>query len=233
MRLSFSKSLGGGFGIYSSQSFGAKKMTQAQIAAAKKEQFLKNVAQVSQFCLGDFLQRCGYNVKTITYVTSSDFGLNSSDFFKRSENNALFDRLIEIQKEIGLEIQKINFSGALSAKRRERLTDLVFEIDEILSKAHAETNPNEAILQIIAQKRQKSYEDIKDEWNKAVMSPLKKTVFGVAFVITGFLAFTGVLALVLNRDISFFEIFIVLVLLFLLLVVTFILYKKQTAKPKT
>lgn len=55
MRLSFSKSLGGGFRIYSSQSFGAKKMTQAQIAAAKKEQFLKNVAQVSQFCLGDFL----------------------------------------------------------------------------------------------------------------------------------------------------------------------------------
>lgn len=233
MRLSFSKSLGGGFRIYSSQSFGAKKMTQTQIAVAKKEQFLKNVAQVSQFCLGDFLQRCGYNVKTITYVTSSDFGLNSSDFFKRSENNALFDRLIEIQKEIGLEIQKINFSGALSAKRRERLTDLVFKIDEILSKAHAETNPNEAILQIIAQKRQKSYEDIKDEWNKAVMSPLKKTVFGVAFVITGFLAFTGVLALVLNRDISFFEIFIVLVLLFLPLVVTFILYKKQTAKPKT
>ena len=233
MRLSFSKSLGDGFRIYSSQSFGAKKMTQAQIAAAKKEQFLKNVAQVSQFCLGDFLQRCGYNVKTITYVTSSDFGLNSSDFFKRSENNALFDRLIEIQKEIGLEIQKINFSGALSAKRRERLTDLVFKIDEILSKAHAETNPNEAILQIIAQKRQKSYEDIKDEWNKAVMSPLKKTVFGVAFVITGFLAFTGVLALVLNRDISFFEIFIVLVLLFLPLVVMFILYKKQTAKPKT
>ena len=233
MRLSFSKSLGGGFRIYSSQSFGAKKMTQTQIAVAKKEQFLKNVAQVSQFCLGDFLQRCGYNVKTITYVTSSDFGLNSSDFFKRSENNALFDRLIEIQKEIGLEIQKINFSGALSAKRRERLTDLVFKIDEILSKAHAETNPNEAILQIIAQKRQKSYEDIKDEWNKAVMSPLKKTVFGVAFVITGFLAFTGVLALVLNRDISFFESFIVLVLLFLPLVVTFILYKKQTAKPKT
>ena len=232
MRLSFSKSLGGGFRIYSSQSFGAKKMTQAQIAAAKKEQFLKNVAQVSQFCLGDFLQRCGYDVKTITYVTSSDFGLNSSDFFKRSENNALFDRLIEIQKEIGLEIQKINFSGALFAKRRERLTDLVFEIDEILSKAHAETNPDETILQIIAQNRQKNYEDIKDEWNKAVMSPLKKTVFSVAFVITGFLAFTGVLALVLNRDISFFEIFIVLVLLFLPLVVTFILYKKQTAKPK-
>ena len=120
----------------------------------------------------------------------------------------------------------------LSAKRRERLTDLAFEISDILSKACAETNPNEAILQTIAQKRQKSYEDIKDEWNKAIMSPLKKTVFSVAFVITGFLAFTGVLALVLNRDISFFEIFIVLVLLFLPLIVTFILYKKQTAKPK-
>ena len=84
-------------------------MTQAQIAAAKKEQFLKNVAQVSQFCLDDFLQRCGYDVKTVTYVSSCDFGLNSSDFFKISESSALFDRLVEIQREIGTEIQKINF----------------------------------------------------------------------------------------------------------------------------
>lgn len=231
MRLSFSKSLGGGFRIYSSQSFGAKKMTQAQIAAAKKEQFLKNVAQVSQFCLGDFLQRCGYDVKTITYVAISDFGLNSSDFFKRSENNALFDRLIWIQKEIGLEIQKINFSGALSAKRRERLTDLVFEIDEILSKAHTETNPNEAILQTIAQKRQKSYEDIKSECNKAVMSPFKKIIFGIAFGISGFLAFAGAMALASNRP-SLLEFIAVFVLFFMPLVATFILYKKQTAKPK-
>ena len=214
MRLSFSKSLGGGFRIYLSQSFGAKKMTQTQIAVAKKEQFLKNVAQVSQFCLGDFLQRCGYNVKTITYVTSSDFGLNSSDFFKISENSASFDRLIEIQKEIGTEIQKINFSGALSAKRRERLTDLVFEIDEILSKAHAEMNPDETILQIIAQNRQKSYEDIKDEWNKAVMSPLKKIIFGIAFGIGGFLAFTGAMALVSNRA-SLLEFIAVFILFFI------------------
>ena len=140
--------------------------------------------------LGRFLQRCGY-------VASSDFELNGPDFFKRSENNALFDRLIEIQKEIGLEIQKINFSGTLSAKRRERLTDLVFEIDEILSKAHAETNPNEAILQTIAHKRQKSYEDIKDEWNKAVMSPLKK-LFS-ALPLSGFLAFAGAIALASNH----------------------------------
>ena len=51
-------------------------------------------------------------------------------------------------------------------------------------------------------------------------------------MVTGFLAFTGVLAFVLNRDISFFEIVIVFVLLFLPLVITLILYKKQTAKPK-
>ena len=64
------------------------------------------------------------------------------------------------------------------------------------------------------------------------MSPFKKIIFGVAFVVTGFLAFAGVLAFVLNRDISFFEIVIVFVLLFLPLVITLILYKKQTAKPK-
>lgn len=231
MRLSFSKSLGGGFRIYSSQSFGAKKMTQAQIAAAKKEQFLKNVAQVSQFCLGDFLQRCGYDVKTITYASSCDFGLNSSDFFKISENSASFDRLVEIQKEIGTEIQKINFSGALSAKRRERLTDLAFEIDEILSKAHAETNPNETILQTIAQNRQKNYEDIKSECNKAVISPLKKIIFGIAFGISGFLAFAGVMMLASNHA-SLLEFIVVFILFFMPLVATFILYKKQTAKPK-
>ena len=109
---------------------------------------------------------------------------------------------------------------------------MAFEISDILGKACAETNPNEAILQTIAQKRQKSYEDIKSERNKAVMSPFKKIIFGIAFGISGFLAFTGVLAFVLNRDISFFEIVIVFVLLFLPLISTLILYKKQTAKPK-
>jgi len=173
MRLSFSKSLGGGFRIYSSQSFGAKKMMQAQIAAAKKEQFLKNVAQVSQFCLGDFLQRCGYDVKTVTYASSCDFGLNSSDFFKISKNSASFDRLVGIQKEIGTEIQKINFSGALSAKRCERLTDLAFEMDEILSKACAEMNPNEAILQTIAQNRQKTMRILKTNGIKPLCRRLK------------------------------------------------------------
>ena len=84
--------------------------------------------------LGRFLQRCGC-------VASSDFELNGPDFFKRSENKALFDRLIEIQKEIGIDIQKTNFSGRLSAKTRERLIDSVFEIDDILGGAYAQTNP--------------------------------------------------------------------------------------------
>jgi len=39
MRLSFSKSLGSGFKIYLSERVGPKKLTQAQVAAAKKEQF--------------------------------------------------------------------------------------------------------------------------------------------------------------------------------------------------
>lgn len=121
-----------------------------------------------------FFERCGYDVKTVTYVSSCDFGLNSSDFFKISENSASFDRLLEIQKEIGAEIQKINFSGALSAKRRERLTDLVFEIDEILSKAHTETNPNEAILQTIAQKRQKAMRILKTNGIRPLCRRLKK-----------------------------------------------------------
>ena len=166
-----------------------------------------------------------------SYLSASFNRYYSSDFFKISENGASFDRLVEIQKEIGAEIQKINFSGVLSAKRRERLTDLAFEISDILSKACAETNPNEAILQTIAQKRQKSYEDIKSECNKAVMSPFKKIIFGIAFGISGFLAFAGAMALASNRA-SLLEFIAVFILFFMPLVVTFILYKKQTAKPK-
>ena len=73
----------------------------------------------------------------------------------------------------------------------------MFEIDDILSKAYAETNPDESILKIIAQNRQKSYEDIKAEWNKAVMSPLKK-LFS-ALRLSGFLAFAGAIALTSNH----------------------------------
>ena len=120
------------------------------------------------------MQRCGYDVKTVTYASSCDFGLNSSDFFKISKNSASFDRLVWIQKEIGTEIQKINFSGALSAKRRERLTDLAFEMDEILSKACAEMNPNEAILQTIAQNRQKTMRILKTNGIKPLCRRLKK-----------------------------------------------------------
>ena len=123
--------------------------------------------------LGRFLQRCGY-------VASSDFELNGPDFFKRSENSALFDRLIEIQKEIGIDIQKTNFSGRLSAKTRERLIDSVFEIDDILGEAYAQTNPMKHL-------------------NKAVMSPLKKIIFGIAFGLSGFLAFAGAIALASNH----------------------------------
>ena len=76
---------------------------------------------------------------------------------------------------------------------------MAFEIDDILGGAYAETNPDESILKIIAQNRQKSYEDIKAEWNKAVMSPLKKIIFGIAFGIGGFLAFAGAIALASNH----------------------------------
>ena len=76
---------------------------------------------------------------------------------------------------------------------------MAFEIDDILSKAYAETNPDESILKIIAQNRQKSYEDIKAEWNKAVMSPLKKIIFGIAFGLSGFLAFACAMALASNH----------------------------------
>ena len=90
MRLSFSKSLGSGFGIYLSRSLGAKKDDAGAGGRSEKGAVLKSIAQ-ALILLGRFLQRCGY-------VASSDFELNGPDFFKRSENSALFDRLIDMQK---------------------------------------------------------------------------------------------------------------------------------------
>ena len=108
---------------------------------------------------------------------------------------------------------------------------MAFEIDDILSKAYAETNPDEFILKIIAQNRQKSYEDIKAEWNKAVMSPLKKIIFGIAFGIGGFLAFIGAIMLASNHA-SLLEFIAVFILFFMPLIITFVFYKKQTTKAK-
>ena len=63
------------------------------------------------------------------------------------------------------------------------------------------------------------------------MSPLKKIIFGIAFGIGGFLAFAGAMALASNHT-SLLEFIAVFILFFMPLVATFILYKKQTAKPK-
>ena len=61
------------------------------------------------------------------------------------------------------------------------------------------------------------------------MSPLKK-LFS-ALPLSGFLAFACAIALASNHT-SLFEFIVVFVVFFLPLAVTFIFYKKQTAKPK-
>jgi hypothetical protein len=66
---------------------------------------------------------------------------------------------------------------------------------------------------------------------KPLCRRLKKIIFGIAFGISGFLAFAGAMALASNRA-SLLEFIAVFVLFFMPLVVTFILYKKQTEKPK-
>lgn len=77
----------------------------------------------------------------------------------------------------------------------------------------------------------KSYEDIKSERNKAVMSPFKKIIFGIAFGTSGFLAFSGAMTLASNRA-SLLEFIMVFILFFMPLVVTFILYKSKRQNLK-
>jgi hypothetical protein len=54
----------------------------------------------------------------------------------------------------------VAFSNVLTAKRREELTDKVFEINSILEKVTVEQNADERILQIIANNQSKSLEQI-------------------------------------------------------------------------
>ena len=63
------------------------------------------------------------------------------------------------------------------------------------------------------------------------MSPLKKIIFGIAFGISGFLAFAGAMMLASNRA-SLLEFIVVFILFFMPLVATFILYKSKRQNLK-
>ena len=85
---------------------------------------------------------------------------DTSIFFANAENDKLFNQAATLQSEVKTILEKVAFSNVLTAKRREELTDKVFEINSILEKVTVEQNADERILQIIANNQSKSLEQI-------------------------------------------------------------------------
>lgn len=159
MYLGFNKNLGRGLRIHFNKRIGGKKQfTQAEIKEKEKDIFLNEISSIIDTCLGDFLQYCGYSNKTIEYMINAVS--DTSIFFANAENDKLFNQAAALQSEVKTILEKVAFSNVLTAKRREELTDKVFEINSILEKVTVEQNAYERILQIIANSQSKSLEQI-------------------------------------------------------------------------
>lgn len=193
MFVGFSQSLGKGLRIHIGTRIGSKKLTQAELAKQEKKEFLKRVSEISELSLGSFLQDCGYNDKTIIYITKNGSLLDSSEFFTIEANNTLFNELASIQQDIKTLVDKANFSGVLSSSTREKLTDKIFDIFSLVSKAQKEPDPNNRILNIINEKQLKNRANSTKNISNSELPTSKKVVFGVLFGTIALLALIGTL----------------------------------------
>ncbi|MBE2985334.1 hypothetical protein [Campylobacter californiensis] len=169
-----------------------KQPTQAELARADKEHFLNKVKHINDNCLFDFIKKCGYSEKTILFALNSN--MQVVDFIQDTRNYEIFQNLTKINGELDEIISKTEFSNVLTGKRREVMTDYVFEIFKGFEQADAMYSDN-AILQKIAEKQGKTYKEIEKEQDKHYkdittrkLSWWQKICYTIAFLITAPLA---------------------------------------------
>ena len=203
MSLRISKSI---MGVRFSGSLGSRERrpTQAELAAEEKEQFLSKVAEVCETCCFEFILLCGYSKQAVIYGLNSGAGVHH--FLPDAENYAIFQEISKISDELEIILNKVNFSNVLTAKRRELITDLVFEIYSTFNKAK-NIYSDEHILKIIAEQKNKPYEVVLKEKEKTKtyiekkLSIGKKIFYAFAFFISGVLFLAGLAAYQnANRD---------------------------------
>ena len=151
-----------------------RRPTQAELAAEEKEQFLEKVSRICDTCWLPFLEECGYTKQTIIYAFNN--GGELFDFVADEENQAIFLSLFDLKKELETLLNKVKFSNVLTAKRREEMTNIVFEIYNLVNTAK-KLYTDDCILKIIAERKNKPYDVVLKEKNKYKITRKKMSFF--------------------------------------------------------
>ena len=172
-----------------------RRPTQAELAAEDKEQFLSKVAEVCENCCFEFILLCGYSKQAVIYGLKN--GVDARHFLPDAENYTIFQEVSKLSDELETILNKVNFSNVLTAKRRELITDFVFEIYSASNKAK-NIYSDEHILKIIAEQKNKPYEVVLKEKEKTrtsverKLSIGKKIFYAFAFLFSGLLSLASI-----------------------------------------
>ena len=151
-----------------------RRPTQAELAAEDKEQFLEKISRICDTCWLPFLEECGYSKQTIFYALDNE--LEFFDFIADEENRVIFSSLFNLKKELEALLNKVKFSNVLTAKRREKMTDVVFEIYDLINTVKR-IYSDESVLKIIAERKNKPYDVVLKEKNKYKITRKKMSFF--------------------------------------------------------
>ena len=159
MSLRISKSI---MGVRFSGSLGSRERrpTQAELAAEEKEQFLSKVAEVCETCCFEFILLCGYSKQAVIYGFNK--GVEVQHFLPDAENYTIFQEISNLSDELKVLLNKVSFSNTLTSKRRELMTDLIFEIYNAFNKARS-IYSDEYILKFIAEYKNIPYDVVLKE----------------------------------------------------------------------
>ena len=169
-----------------------RRPTQAELAAEDKEQFLEKISRICDTCWLPFLEECGYTKQTIFYAFNN--GIELFDFVADEENQTIFSSLFDLKKELETLLNKVKFSNVLTAKRREEMTDVVFEIYDLINTAKR-IYSDESVLKIIAERKNKPYDVVLKEKEKTKTSVKKKISIGKKIFYAFAFLFSGLLSL--------------------------------------
>ena len=136
MRIGFSKSLGGGFRVGVGTRIGGRSCrrrsgpTQSQIVKLEKAQFIKNIADESNQSLQEYLVN-----NNIEPVYAKRKKLDLDDLLGKGHSASKYQKFKASISEVNEIISKVNYGGNLTASRKDRLVDLVFELREIVGES--------------------------------------------------------------------------------------------------
>jgi len=130
MFIGISKSLGAGvrIGVGKRISFSSpteRGPTQRELAKAEKEDFLKKIAENANDVINSF-----YVNENLLPEELNKGKINVHNLLKGSNSLERYDKLESLIEEIQEILKKIQFGGSLTAKRKDKMVDLIFEAEK-------------------------------------------------------------------------------------------------------